>query len=100
MHRLIISILAGNKQENEERMDNISVQTGTGEVASVSIFPKIRVTFNVWGIIWGLSGASSGAFLGHHIAHVWGIIWGMSGASAGASSGASMDNNPLRYLHI
>ena len=31
---------------------------------------------HVWGIIWGMSGASSGACLGHHLRHVW----GMSGA--------------------
>ena len=57
---------------------------------------QLRVEFGDWkkllgGYVWGVSGASTEACLGHHLGHVlgiiWGIIWGMSWASSGASSG-------------
>ena len=35
------------------------------------------------GITWGMSGASFGTCLGHHLGHVWGTIWAMSWASSG-----------------
>ena len=44
---------------------------------------------HVCGIIWGMSGASSGACLGHNLGHVWVIVWGMSGVT----SVATMDKN-------
>ena len=60
--------------------------------------------------VWDMSGASSGAYLGHHLGHVWGIIRGMSGASSGACMGhvwhtiwcilSTMDNNPRCYMHL
>ena len=42
-----------------------------------------EIIWDFFGHVWGMSGASSGACLGH----VWGIIWGMSGASSGACMG-------------
>ena len=51
------------------------------------------------------SGASSGACLGQ-LGHVWGIIWGMAGASSGVCLDdcwgilSSMDNNPRCYIHL
>ena len=57
-----------------------------------------------WCIIWGMSGASSRACLGHHLGHVWGIILGMSGATSEGMSGASSEGMsgpyPWCYMHL
>ena len=62
-----------------------------------SIFFDIKydTEMYVWGIVWDMSGASTGACLAHHLGmsgafleHVWwGIIWGMSGACLGQHLG-------------
>ena len=47
---------------------------------------------HVWGIIWACMGHVWGiiwAWVGHHLGHVWGIIWGMSELSE-ASSGSCL----------
>ena len=73
-------------------------------------------------IIWGMSGASSGACLGPrlghhlgnalglsgaclgpHLGHAWGIIWGMSGVSSGACLEQHLGhivNNLQCYMHL
>ena len=53
---------------------------------------------HVWSIIWGMSGATSGACLGHHLGHVWGNIWGMSGASSGACLGHHLGHRLGHHL--
>ena len=39
-----------------------------------------------------MSGACLVHPLGHHLVHVWGIIWSMSGASSGACLGQYINN--------
>ena len=74
---------------------------------------------HVWGIIWGMLGASSEAYLGnvwgiwgmfskhclghhmgHHLGHAWGIIWGMSVASSGACLGQSEISAVLHAVYL
>ena len=58
------------------------------------------------GYVLGMSGVSSGECLWHHLGYVWGIIWGMSRASSGAWLGhylglfSPINNNPWCYMHL
>ena len=57
-------------------------------------------------ILRGMSGASTGACLGHLLGSVWGIIWGMSGATSGSCVGHYLGHvwdslrYPWCYIHL
>ena len=94
----------------------------------VLLFLKSRrfedIKYDIERYVWGMSGPTSGACVGHHLAHIWDIIWACLGHHLGhvwASSGAclghhlgnvgihlghvwgsisTMDNNPRCYMHL
>ena len=83
----------GTPQENEMSQmicqANVLSQYWSNHPHKISKLGNFDFLWGDWTNIWGMSGASSGACLGHHLGHVWGIIWGMSGACLGHVWGMS-----------